>query len=309
MKKTLFIVAAILIPLPIMAQNQSFTRTRRRATTSRSYSRVSRGPARKTSSRAATAARPSSSTPNRSSRWKPDFQAAHVAVQCFPEAGTVINVYVHVIRSAAGAGAPTATMMNNQINVLNAAYASARAELQPRQRRHTNNDSWYTCRLRHDRRNADEERPPPGHRADLNIYYNNMGGGLLGWATFPSSYASKPKMDGVVILYASLPGGSAAPVQPRRHRDPRGRPLDGPLPHVPGRLHQDPTTAITATRPQRSRPPTVARPAATPARGTPGHRPDHQLHGLHRRLVHEHVHRRPGSPAWQASGPTYRAGK
>ena len=74
----------------------------------------------------------------------------------------------------------------------------------------TNNSTWYTCTggaCETEMKNALRQ----GSADDLNIYANNMGGGLLGWATFPSSYNSSPKKDGVVILTASMPGGSAAP--------------------------------------------------------------------------------------------------
>ena len=49
-----------------------------------------------------------------------------------------------------------------------------------------------------------------GTADDLNIYTND-GGGYLGWSTFPATYSSNPKDDGVVCFYSSLPGGNFPP--------------------------------------------------------------------------------------------------
>jgi len=45
----------------------------------------------------------------------------------------------------------------------------------------------------------------------LNIYSGELSSGLLGWATFPDECAGEKSYDGVVILDASVPGGTAAP--------------------------------------------------------------------------------------------------
>lgn len=124
--------------------------------------------------------------------------------------GGTINVYWHVITNSAGQGALTTQKINSQINVLNAAYANWGWSFSLAGSNTTANNSWYTCSggsCESQMKSALRQ----GTADDLNIYSNNMGGGLLGWATFPSSYAGQPTMDGVVILTASIPGGSAAP--------------------------------------------------------------------------------------------------
>ena len=50
-----------------------------------------------------------------------------------------------------------------------------------------------------------------GGQGDLNIYVSSPGGGLLGWATFPSSYNGNPFNDGIVVLGGTLPGGETSP--------------------------------------------------------------------------------------------------
>lgn len=124
-----------------------------------------------------------------------------------------INVYVHVINngSTVAQGNIPDSMITSQITVLNNAYAAMGYSFTLVSIDRTTNSSWYTAGPSTTAESQMKNALRQGTADDLNIYVSNPGGGLLGWATFPWSYASQPKMDGVVILNQSLPGGSAAP--------------------------------------------------------------------------------------------------
>ena len=122
-----------------------------------------------------------------------------------------IPVYWHRIHGTGGVGGTvTNSQIAQQMAVLNAAYLGSGFTFQSPVVDDTNNATWYTCSGGTCETQMKNALRKGGSNA-LNIYSNNMGGGLLGWATFPSSYASQPMMDGVVILYSSVPGGTAAP--------------------------------------------------------------------------------------------------
>jgi hypothetical protein len=101
-------------------------------------------------------------------------------------------------------------MIADQMAVLNTGFATWGWSFNWVVTTRTDNSTWYNgCYGTSE--TAMKTALRQGTAKDLNIYTCNPSNGILGYATFPSSYASAPLKDGVVLLHSSLPGGSAAP--------------------------------------------------------------------------------------------------
>lgn len=129
-----------------------------------------------------------------------------------------VSVFFHVVTSSLGAGDLSDQMIQDQINVLNAAYGGDTGGVNTRFRfnlagvTRDANDAWFGAGPDTTAERAMKTELRRGGARDLNIYSNNAGGGnLLGWATFPWWVGGDLADDGVVVLYASLPGGGAFP--------------------------------------------------------------------------------------------------
>ncbi|TDM06960.1 MAG: zinc metalloprotease [Ideonella sp. MAG2] len=124
-----------------------------------------------------------------------------------------IPVWFHVIRKGTGIsnGDVPQSQIDDQIAVLNAAYSSTPFVFQLAGVDRTTNSTWYKMSPGSSAEKKAKAALRKGGPETLNLYSANPGLGLLGWATFPSSYASSPKQDGVVVKFSSVPGGTAAP--------------------------------------------------------------------------------------------------
>ncbi len=130
-----------------------------------------------------------------------------------------VPVYFHVINNGSGienGDVPEAQILD-QIAVLNDSYggvtggAATSFQFVLMGITRTTNASWYTMTPGSIAEAQAKAALRTGGPETLNLYSANIGGGLLGWATFPSDYSRNPTLDGVVVLYSSLPGGSASP--------------------------------------------------------------------------------------------------
>jgi hypothetical protein len=131
-------------------------------------------------------------------------------------AGGTINVVFHVVTTTSGTGAISDANITKQIKVLNDGFGGAESSaaantgfkfVLQQTKRYTNN-TWFNG-AGEDGSAAERSMKTQtrvGTAATLNIWSVDMDG--LGYATFPSWYAGDPKMDGVVIKYTSVPGGS-----------------------------------------------------------------------------------------------------
>ncbi|KZV99642.1 zincin [Exidia glandulosa HHB12029] len=183
-------------------------------------------------------------------------------------ASPVIPVYFHVIRSStslSGGNVPQ-SQIDAQIDVLNNDYATTGLSFTLAAVDFTTNSTWFQraddCSGR-TYQTAMKRALRKGGANALNVYtvgFTRSTGdceGLLGYATFPSSYSGAPTDDGVVFLYSTLPGGTAVPFD-------EGRTLTHEAGHWVGLYHTfqngctSPGDSVSDTPPE-----------ATPAFGCP----------------------------------------
>ncbi|GLZ78735.1 hypothetical protein Afil01_35420 [Actinorhabdospora filicis] len=131
------------------------------------------------------------------------------------EGPVVVETWVHVITPDGTTGDVPDAQIDEQMDVLNTAYAGGTGGAPtPFQFvlvgvTRTQNAGWYGVTP-----DTAEERDMKaalreGDAGTLNLYTAGIGGGLLGWATFPDRNIGSD--DGVVLLNSSLPGGSSTP--------------------------------------------------------------------------------------------------
>ncbi|GGS60194.1 zinc metalloprotease [Planobispora rosea] len=138
-----------------------------------------------------------------------DLDARRPALRLADRAPLTIPTWVHVITDGPRGASDSA--VREQLAVLDAAYGgrTGGADTGIRFRlaglTRTENPAWFRDPLSHERAMKQMRR---GGAETLNLYVAQLGRLVLGYSTYPHQYADDPVLDGVVVDWRSLPGGS-----------------------------------------------------------------------------------------------------
>ncbi|KAI0296330.1 hypothetical protein B0F90DRAFT_1636509 [Multifurca ochricompacta] len=127
-----------------------------------------------------------------------------------------LQVYFHVIcrNQTLEGGFLDRGYIDNQMDVLNSAYANSSLSFRLERLDYTEMAEWFDNASPGTQQQTNMKQALHlGSGADLNIYTVGFTSGerLLGYATFPDAYRSDTKNDGVVLLYSSLPDAGPPP--------------------------------------------------------------------------------------------------
>ncbi|CAE6420385.1 unnamed protein product [Rhizoctonia solani] len=145
------------------------------------------------------------------------FAANKVSLKAGSTFAATVQVYWHVIQAGttlAQGNVPDSQIVSS-ISALNSHYSGSGLSFTLAGTDRTTNANWFnSAGPSTSYQTAMKSALRKGNAAALNVYSvgfkSGSGAGLLGYATFPSSYSSAPTDDGVVILFSSVPGGSTA---------------------------------------------------------------------------------------------------
>lgn len=121
-----------------------------------------------------------------------------------------IPVWVHVVHDGSNGDVPE-QWIHDQIDVLNDSFAETLVSFALAGVTRTDDPTWFTAQPGSAAEIAMTNALAVSPESALNLYTLQPGGGLLGWSTFPWSYAEDSPRHDVVVFHATLPGGSADP--------------------------------------------------------------------------------------------------
>ncbi|CAE6492903.1 unnamed protein product, partial [Rhizoctonia solani] len=134
------------------------------------------------------------------------------------ESAASIPVYWHVIQAstALDQGNIPNSQIKDSIRVLNEDYARTGLRFTLANTEHINNTNWFNqVYLGSTYQTEMKQALHKSNAAALNVYtvgfvkVPDYAADTIGYATLPYNYAGAPMNDGVVILYSTVPGGSA----------------------------------------------------------------------------------------------------